>query len=293
MLLKMKISLQILLVGHFIIEVFVFGSLCEVIGEGVDDSVRSDDNISDPIMESLSNSYLNSSLLNDSIEITSTGNDSITNDTTISNATLIKKFTCLLDDTPPEGNSTFQIVNGTTLLSVLKQNQNITSRTQPATCQIVVFFASWCPFSIQAAPHLNALPRGFPMLSFYAIDAYTYNSLSTMQGVMAIPSFFLFHNGKAAARYNETEYKVDLFSSFITRYTGIQPIGILNRTTADYQGPLPTNVLEQTDQWLILAWIVLLLSMVYWFTRSNLFWTLMENIRNTWREAEAQHQHID
>ena len=41
-----------------------------------------------------------------------------------------------------------------------------------------------------------------------------------MQGVMAIPSFFLFHNGKAAARYNETEYKVDLFASFITRYTG-------------------------------------------------------------------------
>ncbi len=41
-----------------------------------------------------------------------------------------------------------------------------------------------------------------------------------MQGVMAIPSLFLFHNGKAAARYNETEYKVDLFASFITRYTG-------------------------------------------------------------------------
>jgi hypothetical protein len=41
-----------------------------------------------------------------------------------------------------------------------------------------------------------------------------------MQGVMAIPSLFLFHNGKAAARYNETEYKVDLFANFITRYTG-------------------------------------------------------------------------
>lgn len=45
-------------------------------------------------------------------------------------------------------------------------------------------------------------------------------SLTTMQGVMAIPSLFLYHNGKAAARYNETEYKVDLFASFITRYTG-------------------------------------------------------------------------
>ena len=90
------------------IEVFIFGSLCEVIEEGLD-SVSSDDNISDPIMESLSNNFLNSSLLNNSIEITSTGNDSITNDTTISNATLIKKFTCLLDDTPAEGNSTFQV----------------------------------------------------------------------------------------------------------------------------------------------------------------------------------------
>lgn len=82
---------------------------------------------------------------------------------------------------------------------------------------------------------------------------------------------------------------------FLYRYIflGILPIGILNRTTADYQGPLPTSILEQTDPWLILAWVVLLLSVVYWFTRSNLFWTLMENIRNTWREAEAQHQHID
>ena len=61
------------------------------------------------------------------------------------------------------------------------------------------------------------------MLRFYAIDAHLHNSLSTMQGVMAIPSLFLFHNGKAAARYNETEYKVDLFGAFITRYTGKFP----------------------------------------------------------------------
>lgn len=46
-----------------------------------------------------------------------------------------------------------------------------------------------------------------------------------MQGVMAIPSLFLFHNGKAAARYNETDYKVDLFAAFITRYTGMIKIG--------------------------------------------------------------------
>ena len=49
---------------------------------------------------------------------------------------------------------------------------------------------------------------------------YLFFSFSTLQGVMAIPSLFLFHNGKAAARYNETEYKVDMFAGFITRYTG-------------------------------------------------------------------------
>ena len=37
---------------------------------------------------------------------------------------------------------------------------------------------------------------------------------------MAIPSLFLFHNGKAAAKYNETEYSIDLFVEFITCYTG-------------------------------------------------------------------------
>ena len=109
---------------------------------------------------------------------------------------------------------------------------------------------------------------------------------------MAIPSLFLFHNGKAAARYNETEYTTELFAEFITRYTGIAPIGILNGTSEDYEGPIPTSVKEVTDPWLILAWIVFFLSVLYWFTRSNLFWTLIENIRNTWREAEAQH-HID
>jgi len=185
------------------------------------------------------------------------------------------------------------MVNTTTLLSSLKQNPNVTSRSQPAICQLVLFYAPWCPFSIEAAPHLNALPRGFPMLSFYAIDAHMHNSFSTVQGVMAIPSLFLFHNGKAAAKYNETEYSIDLFVEFITRYTGIIPTGALNHTAEDYEGPIPTSITETTDTWLILAWIVFFLSVLYWFTRSNLFWTLMENIRNTWREAEAQHHHID
>ena len=69
------------------------------------------------------------------------------------------------------------MVNGTTLLSSLKQNPNVTSRNQPAVCQLVLFYAPWCPFSVQAAPHLNALPRGFPMLTFFAIDAHMHNRL--------------------------------------------------------------------------------------------------------------------
>lgn len=247
------------------------------------------------IDDNLNDALLDSPIYQNMLSVEPALNRSSLNETAAANITSVKKFSCLFDQLDYEmlPLSAFQMVNTTTLLSSLKQNPNITSRNQPAICQLVLFYAPWCPFSIEAAPHLNALPRGFPMLSFYAIDAYMHNSFSTIQGVMAIPSFFLFHNGKAAAKYNETEYSIELFVEFITRYTGITPVGVLNHTTEDYQGPIPTSITEVTDTWLILAWIVFFLSVLYWFTRSNLFWTLMENIRNTWREAEAQHHHVD
>lgn len=47
-------------------------------------------------------------------------------------------------------------------------------RQQPGTCVLVLFYARWCVFSSQAAPHFNALPRSFPYIKCIAIDAIRY-----------------------------------------------------------------------------------------------------------------------
>ena len=45
-----------------------------------------------------------------------------------------------------------------------EHNTSVTNRSQPATCSITLFFASWCEFSAAAAPHYNALARVFPQI---------------------------------------------------------------------------------------------------------------------------------
>ena len=44
----------------------------------------------------------------------------------------------------------------------------------PATCMIVMFYAKWCVFSSQAAPHFNAIPRLYSHIKAVAIDAMKY-----------------------------------------------------------------------------------------------------------------------
>ena len=90
-------------------ELFAVGSICEIISD-TPESISSDNNVTEAVTESWEKSVLNATLFVDQIGISLPMNDSMTNDTTISNATLIKKFTCLLEETPsPEEHSTFQV----------------------------------------------------------------------------------------------------------------------------------------------------------------------------------------
>ncbi len=99
-------------------EMFAVRSLCEVVEEARVEASESiiSDNVTESAKENIDSSFLNSSLSIDPVEISPPGNDSVTNDTTISNATLIKKFTCLLDETHEE-NSTFQVYLHTFLMT--------------------------------------------------------------------------------------------------------------------------------------------------------------------------------
>ena len=60
------------------------------------------------------------------------------------------------------------LVNGSQYQTLLyeEHNASVTNRSQPATCSITLFFASWCEFSAAAAPHYNALARVFPQLRY-------------------------------------------------------------------------------------------------------------------------------
>lgn len=44
----------------------------------------------------------------------------------------------------------------------------------PGACIFIMFYARWCIFSSQAAPHVNAIPRFYPHLKVVAIDAMKY-----------------------------------------------------------------------------------------------------------------------
>lgn len=64
----------------------------------------SSENVSDPVTEILSDKLMNLTVN----EIGTPENSSVINDTLVSNTTLVKKFTCLLEDMSGE-NSTFQV----------------------------------------------------------------------------------------------------------------------------------------------------------------------------------------
>ena len=208
-----------------------------------------------------------------------------------------KKMTCL----PSKGlNETFgenrvEVLNATSFLAKLNEqsNNNVTNRTTPAVCSLVLFYASWCPFSAKAAPHYNALARLFPDLVLLAVDASHHHSFTTQFGVLALPTILLFHNAKNVVKYNHSSFEVDNFTTFVTTFTSIEPYGELVVTEADYLGPMPTEEVPESDIYLVIAWIFIVICAVSKILKSRFCKNLIESLMNNWIEAEIQHEHND
>ena len=56
---------------------------------------------------------------------------------------------------------------------------------------------------------------------------------------------------------------------------------------------MPTVMIPETDYYLYLSWIFVVLCTLGYFTKSPFCQNIIETIRNNWREAEIQHEHID
>lgn len=46
-------------------------------------------------------------------------------------------------------------------------------------------------------------------------------SFNTQFGIVGVPTVMLFHNGRPASKFNDSEYTLEMFTRFITRHTGI------------------------------------------------------------------------
>lgn len=185
------------------------------------------------------------------------------------------------------------IVNVTQLLSQLSTQQTA------GACIIVLFYATWCPFSMRISPAYNALGRLIPGIPLYAVEiARQVNTLASNQlrfGAVSVPNLFVFQGTKTVARLNSTNADIDSLIHFLKDYMNL-PSHVLNHsrnsschgeedvniatqcnitghelTEADFHGPLPTQLTEQFNWVLLLSWI---------FIFYMLFQKLKPTIRN-------------
>lgn len=189
------------------------------------------------------------------------------------------------------GGEPVKLVNASELVKILMPDGNVTSKDAAAECVFILFYAKYCTFSSMAAPHFNALPRAFPNLKFAAIDAMRHHIFNTQNGIVGVPTLILFHNGRAISRFNDTEYTLDLFSKFLSKYTGISASEKSYVTSADFAGPVSSTPEKDTDYFLGLSWMFIFMCAVYYFTKSKWWKWIVETVQNTWRESEAQHEH--
>ena len=188
-----------------------------------------------------------------------------------------------------------KVINGTTFLKLMSErhNPNITNRSTPGECSLVIFYASWCPFSAMAAPSFNGLARLYPDVRLYAIDSSKYQSINTQFGILALPTLILFHNTKPISKFNHSNYLLENFSEFINTFTGLEPVLPIELKDEDMEGPMPTKAVPEPDYYLYLAWIFTIVCALGYFGKSSYCEWIIESVRNNWREAEIQHEHID
>ncbi len=112
-------------------------------------------------------------------------------------------------------------------------------------------------------------------------------------GVLALPSIVFFHNGRTAGKYNFSEFEVAKFAQYVTTLTGLPPEKEPEVLEKDWMGPLPSKEVPETDYYLWLAWAFIAVCAARYFAQSSFCNFIVESARNTWREAQIQHEHQD
>lgn len=112
-------------------------------------------------------------------------------------------------------------------------------------------------------------------------------------GLVGVPTILFFQNGKVIGKFNNSNPSIDAFVSFVTQLTGLNPDPNVNISLEDLSGPVPVVPQESQDIVLLISTLFLFLMFSYLIIKSAYFKRFVEYLRNTWREAEAHHEHLD
>jgi len=178
-------------------------------------------------------------------------------------------------------------------------------KPEQGDCILILVFSPHCRFSVQMAPHVNALARAFPLLEVGAIDATQHRGVAHKFGVAGVPSLVLFQNNKMVAKLNDTEgidttdFKKIVKS--VSSMTGLSANESVVIEDFDYEGPLKSELVEQRDVFLVLSWLFLAFFAAQKLLRSDYGRSLRQSLLlhlTIWREVAENgrneaHPHAD
>lgn len=136
-------------------------------------------------------------------------------------------------------------------LEHILENPSITN-----TCAIVMFYAPWCPFSVDFAPQFNAMGRSYKELPVIAVDiAAEYDLYKYLMAYIPLVSFY--YRGRVIYRFKATESYEELLEQ-VTTMTGFQPTRVaLSYSENEY--PVPTEREDGDSVYLVIStcWVIL------------------------------------
>ncbi|XP_076947898.1 5'-adenylylsulfate reductase-like 4 [Bidens hawaiensis] len=159
---------------------------------------------------------------------------------------------------------------------------------------VILFYASWCPFSITFRPKLSIMASLYPSISHFAFEESVIRpSILSKYGVHGFPTLFVL-NSTMHARYHGSR-TIGSLMTFYTNVTGILRESIngtsLGETIYEHdnqnmKGPdrcpfswarSPENMLQH-ETYLTLATIFVVLRLLYWrypyiMARARVSWT--------------------
>lgn len=203
--------------------------------------------------------------------------------------TEVKKLACIPRNMSElTGPPLVKIVNSSELLLQLGSKNATNGR-----CTVVLFYAPWCIFSAQVAPHYNALARAFPKLDVVAIDAFHFSNLNSRFGTIAVPNVMIFHSAKAVARFNGSERTLEYLTTFVSNVTGMQANSSVEVMDEDYAGPLQSEPTLEMDYLLLLSWLFVILCCIMGAVRSSAGVRVWNTLVAMGHHEQHHHQHID